>query len=190
MTESKPPVIWYKEPWPWILMGIPFVSVVLGVVMIWLATTTNNAMVVDDYYRKGKAINVDISRDKLATSLGLVAQVEVSESKGQIVLDSGGTQKIVVRPAKLSVRFVHSALETLDRTVVASRGTDDTYPFTLDKPISTGRYRVHIEPVGSGWRLVSETILLKLLPSGTGQQFVITSEPLAGLPGKLVASDE
>ena len=49
----------------------PVLVLVGGVVMIWLATSRPDAMVVGDYYKQGKAINQELRRDRVASKLGL-----------------------------------------------------------------------------------------------------------------------
>ena len=54
MSPSQP---WYREPWPWILMAGPAIVVVAGFVTAYLAVTTNDGLVAEDYYRRGIEIN-------------------------------------------------------------------------------------------------------------------------------------
>ena len=70
-TMTAPPVPWYRQLWPWLLMLMPACAVVGGVITFWLAATTNNSLVVDDYYREGRAINMQLARDEAAASMGL-----------------------------------------------------------------------------------------------------------------------
>ena len=70
-----PPKPWYRQLWPWLLMSMPAAAVVGGAITFWLAATSNNALVVDDYYREGKAINLELDRDRTAAQLGLSAEL-------------------------------------------------------------------------------------------------------------------
>jgi hypothetical protein len=45
-------------------MLMPATALFGGIATFWLAATTNNALVVDDYYREGKAINQQLARDQ------------------------------------------------------------------------------------------------------------------------------
>jgi len=62
---------WYKHRWPWLLMLGPFVVLVAGFVTMWISFSGADALVVDDYYKQGKAINQDLRRDRVASTLGL-----------------------------------------------------------------------------------------------------------------------
>ena len=56
---------------PWLLISLPASAVVAGFITLWLAATTNNSLVVDDYYKEGKAINLQLARDRVASQMGL-----------------------------------------------------------------------------------------------------------------------
>ena len=62
---------WYAHRWPWLLMLGPAVVIVGGSFASYLAITRPDAMVVDDYYKQGKAINQDLRRDRAASKLAL-----------------------------------------------------------------------------------------------------------------------
>ena len=63
MSASKP---WYREPWPWILMAGPAIVVVAGLVTAFLAVTTSDGLVAEDYYRRGIEINRALTREERA----------------------------------------------------------------------------------------------------------------------------
>ena len=69
---SKP---WYKEPWPWLLAIMPLTAVIAGGFTVWFAVTSSDGLVVDDYYKQGKAINQTKERDRQAQLLGIRAQL-------------------------------------------------------------------------------------------------------------------
>ena len=48
---------WYKEFWPWFLIAVPIITLIMGGVLLKLAISTEDSLVVDDYYKEGKAIN-------------------------------------------------------------------------------------------------------------------------------------
>ncbi len=68
INSSKP---WYAHLWPWLLMLGPFLVVLAASYSGWIAFTRQDAMVVDDYYKQGNAINQDLRRDAVAANLGL-----------------------------------------------------------------------------------------------------------------------
>ncbi len=85
--ESTQTLPWYRYGWPWFLISIPMVSVCLGSVMLYLAFNANNSLVVDDYYKEGKAYNLRIERDRLASLLGLEAVI--TQSSEGVIMELG-----------------------------------------------------------------------------------------------------
>lgn len=62
---------WYAHRWPWLLMLGPVFVICGGAFAGYLAISRPDAMVVDDYYKQGKAINQDLRRDRAASALAL-----------------------------------------------------------------------------------------------------------------------
>src|SRR5690606_32563701 len=61
---------WWRQLWPWFLISLPACAVIASLVTLWLAMDSADSLVVDDYYREGRAINRTIARDARATELG------------------------------------------------------------------------------------------------------------------------
>ena len=62
---------WYKQGWPWLLISLPASAVVGGIITIFLAVNSPNALVVDDYYKEGLAINQQKQRQANAARIAL-----------------------------------------------------------------------------------------------------------------------
>jgi hypothetical protein len=60
--QSDTPKIWYKQFWPWFLIVVPLTSMVLSFSMLRLAFTGEDSMVIDDYYKEGRGINLKIQK--------------------------------------------------------------------------------------------------------------------------------
>lgn len=165
VVDEESLVPWYRQGWPWFLIGIPLVSVVLGIVMITLALTTNNSLVVDDYYKEGKAINQRIERDLLATELGLAATISFHSSEGTVLSlsrkPSTSSTAELVWPDALAIKLVHVTEAALDQShefthLGGGRYLDERKPWP-----GKGRWRIHIQPGDiPDWRLVSETLVI------------------------------
>lgn len=145
---------WTREPWPWILMAIPASSVVAGMTMLTFAINSNNALVVDDYYKEGKAINQRIGRDREATRLGMGAHLSWQASGFALTLQSAPGSSQAHRDA-IGVRLVHVTDDKLDRAFVLRPDADGVYR-NADAVMPAGRYRIHIETPDRDWRLVSD----------------------------------
>ena len=59
-TARSTPRPWYRERWPWALLAGPAVVVVAAMATLWLAVTSDDGVVADDYYRRGLLINKDL----------------------------------------------------------------------------------------------------------------------------------
>ncbi len=75
-TSSTPrPPPWYREPLVWMVLAVPATAVIMGAVMLVLASATWDGLVAGDYYRRGMQINRSLARDAEATRRGLEAAV-------------------------------------------------------------------------------------------------------------------
>jgi hypothetical protein len=152
---------WYREPWPWILISGPAVVVVAGFITLWLAISSADGLVAEDYYRQGLAINRVIDREDAARRLGLVARVEPAE--GRLGLRLGGAPG--TRPVALFVQLAHATRAGHDMRLRLARVADGGYESTLP-PLPRGHWRVSIEDPQSSWRLAGTW-------SGALQPFVL-----------------
>ncbi len=151
MTPS-PVTPWYRQRWPWLLMLMPAIALFGGLYTAYLAVTTNDALVVDDYYREGKAINLQIARDVRAAELGLSASLSSGIGGGLTVRLQSNPG--VALPDALSLRIMHATRAELDRqTVLPAMGGGVYARPEFDLP-RDGRWRVQIESADKAWRLV------------------------------------
>ena len=150
-TRSDPsydPTPWYRQRWPWLLMVMPGISLVLGGVLLYLAITTNDGLVVDDYYRQGRAIDQTIARSVVAAEQGLAAEVGVRAEEIRIALDA---KQGVELPPELIVTIIHPTRAGFDQVLRLPR-VDGQYAGPI-APMSLGRWHVQIEDPERAWRL-------------------------------------
>lgn len=147
-TQTIP---WYRQRWPWLLMLMPAVAVVAGFITLWLALTSNNAMVVDDYYREGKAINLELARDREAHARGVGAVLAAEDGRVTVRLEA----RTGALPAALRLRVVHATRAELDRSYALVRVAPGVYADPSAHLPGPGRWQVLIEDPERGWRLVS-----------------------------------
>ncbi len=164
IEDSKP---WHRQPLVWMVIAIPFSAVVMGAVMIYLALTTDDGLVADDYYKQGLAINEVIVRDRKAAELGLSAVVEMDNGKRLVVLrfNKGGLEEY---PVRLNLMLQHATRANSDTPVVLEHGLDDQYIGRLEAPVREGIW--YFELNGDGWKLEQRTRVealtrLELTPS-------------------------
>lgn len=144
---------WYRQLWPWLLMLMPAIALFGGLATFWLAATTSDPLVVDDYYREGKAINRQLARDDMAGRLGLNAALERPPDGGarlSLTASAGGTL-----PAELTLRVVHATRAELDqvhRLIAIGAGLYRAADGDLPR---SGRWNLLIEDPARSWRLTA-----------------------------------
>ena len=159
MPPARPDIKpWYREPWPWVLIGIPALAVVGGGVTLWLAMTSNNALVVDDYYREGRAINRVIARDLEAERLGLRARLD--DSSEGLRLELRAADPAPAFPPTLRLRLVHATDAARDRDVTLRALGQGRYLGAGEHLPKAARWAVIIEEPGRRWRLMTGTAVL------------------------------
>ncbi|WP_022653456.1 FixH family protein [Aquaspirillum serpens] len=145
---------WYRQGWPWLLILGPAVVVVAGVITFWLAASTDDTVVNDDYYKRGKEIHLDHKRDVLALKQGLSAQVMVSEDNAAVrVLLKGG--EAFVFPDQLHLSLAHPTLADRDIHAVLQHQGGGIYQARLQLA-SAAHWYVQLQDPKQGWRLHNE----------------------------------
>ena len=150
LSTSTP---WYAQRWPWLLMLGPAIVLVAGAITSYLAWTRQDAMVVDDYYKRGKAINQDLRRDKVATAQQLLVELRYDASGHAMagVLTSFG--KPVTAPFRIA--FAHSTLPEKDLMLAAYPDAQGRFSVPLAQ-LEQARWQVNVEGGKRDWRLASQ----------------------------------
>lgn len=157
---------WYRHPWPWLLFAGPAAVAVAGSVTIWLAITSSDGLVADDYYKRGLAINRVLERDREAARLGIHAIVS-QEPQGVLKVVLSGES---VLPPALTLQLVHPTRAGDDRTLTLTPTARGVYR-SIAAPIPAGRRYVIVGDEAGSWRLTGEWKLpavraLELAPPG------------------------
>ena len=141
---------WYRHRWPWLLMIGPVAVILAGIHTTWIAFTQQDALVVDDYYKQGKAINQDLRRDRVAASLGLSLDLRYDPAADKLNGRLLGKGQPVTEAVQ--VRLIHSTRPEKDISMAAQ--PDQTGAFSLALPLlEMARWQVQIENVSRDWRL-------------------------------------
>jgi hypothetical protein len=139
---------WYREPWPWLLMAGPATVVVAGAITLWLAVASADGLVVDDYYRRGLAINRDLTLERHAAARGIAAQAMREPRRLRVVLHGAA-------PAALLAQLVHATRSGYDRSLVLAPVAPGEYEAELP-PLPKGHWRLILEDPRREWRIVKE----------------------------------
>ena len=149
MSDTTP---WYRQLWPWLLISLPASAVIAGFITLALAIRTDDSLVVDDYYKEGKAINREIARDSRAAELGLVAELSAAPDGLRLRFTARTLPELAER---MSVRFVHNTRAPLDREIAFTRLGRTEFVAVGEKLPADGHWTVHIESPDRQWRLVA-----------------------------------
>lgn len=140
---------WYRQFWPWFIIALPASAVVAGLVTLSIAINHPDAMVVDDYYKEGLAINRQMEKEQAARDLGLQALLRFDTSSESLTIEAIGDTPL---KGELNLQLVHPTLAGQDRTLTLAPDSDGRYIANLGE-IASGRWHIVLEPADGGWRL-------------------------------------
>lgn len=150
---------WYKQFWPWFLIVLPLCAVAASLYTFYLASSGADSMVVDDYYKKGRAYNKDLSELKRAADLKMLAKLSYQDDQVSLVLEGGQKAGEAIR-----VSFTHPTLAKEDHQLLMTSDATGTYRERLDSPLIKGSWNLRIEAVSGEWR-IQERISLPIKDS-------------------------
>ncbi len=139
---------WYREPWPWILMSGPAAVIVAGAITTWIAFSTWDGLVADDYYKRGLAINKTLAREEAARRRGITAEVRFEPERLRVLLKGEA-------PDALFIHLVHATRAGHDQRLRLVPAGKSVYEAELPA-LPPGRWSVVIEDPRGAWRIVKE----------------------------------
>ncbi|VAW72103.1 hypothetical protein MNBD_GAMMA12-3058 [hydrothermal vent metagenome] len=143
---------WYRQPLVWLVISIPATSVVLGFTLLTLAINTDDSLVVDDYYTKGKHINRVLIRDQYAVALGLSGSLVLNKKENVIYLKLHS--KLKMKTTNLTLSFLHPTRKKQDRKLTLTP-TETPLQYKAPLPLlKDGRWYAQVE--SRRWRLTAE----------------------------------
>lgn len=140
---------WYREIWPWLLMVPPALAVAGGLAMLYLATQTPSALVVEDYARIEELTSERFARDREARRLDLSAELSFENGAGRIevTLEAPALGEL---PSALTLALRHATDPSADRDLNLVRRGER---FVADAELAPGRYLLELMPEDRTWRL-------------------------------------
>jgi uncharacterized protein len=147
MKSGKP---WYAHRWPWLLMIGPVAVILAGLYTGWLAFANQDALVVDDYYKQGKAINQDLRRDQTASNLHMSLNLRYDPATGRLNGRLTGDAQSVSHPLRL--RLIHSTRPERDISLAAQPDASGAFSIALPM-LDQARWQVQVENTQREWRL-------------------------------------
>ena len=138
---------WYKEPWAWLVFFLPFSAVVAGIATYIIANTDPDPLVVGDYYKKGKAINQELGKIKLAQKLGMSFQL--SYKNNTLVIKSDGIEK---KFPLLNINFYHPTIKENDFSLALTQDANGLFRKIIDTNID-GKWRITLSSFENNWKI-------------------------------------
>jgi len=139
---------WYKQFWPWFLIAVPVATLVMGGILLKLAVSTEDSLVIDDYYKEGKAINATLDKEAQAKRKNITTDLTIDNGSIALKFHSGIPQD--GNAIKLS--FYHVTLEQRDVSVLLSRDANGIYRGFVEADL-TGKWQVSLTPVDESWKI-------------------------------------
>lgn len=144
-NDTRP---WYQQGWPWLLIALPASAVVGGILTIIIAVNSPNALVVDDYYKAGLAINQQKHRSRQAGEMQLTGLLRSDDNRISVTLDS----RQPVSDDTLTLQIIHATRSDLDRTVTLQRTGEGSYTSSQDA-LPAGNWYLQLRNPGNTWEI-------------------------------------
>ncbi len=129
-------------------MAGPAVVVVAGIITAWIAASTHDGLVADDYYKQGLAVNQKLARNDAAAKMQLEARLRLSAGRIELRIASRAAAPL---PARLRVTLAHPTRGGEDQIIILA-GESGTYAGQI-AALGPGRWQVVIEDEAATWRL-------------------------------------
>lgn len=135
---------WYKNGWVWLIIALPALTVVAGIATVVITSLNQPEMVVDDYYKKGKAINQELTLYQAYNDSGIELEVRLEEQRFEL--------KASEKLSGIKVNLVHSTQGKRDLNFVMTPNGVGTYTKSLETAL-TGKWTIFVEPMDGAWKV-------------------------------------
>lgn len=139
---------WYKQFWPWFLIIIPIVTFAMGGLMLHLAMDTTDSLVIDDYYKEGKAINARLDKIENAKRLNITTDLTIDGGAIALKFHSGIPQE----GNALKLSFYHVTLSDKDTSVLLTRDANGIYRGFVEESLD-GKWQITLTPIDDAWKI-------------------------------------
>ena len=140
--QQEPFTPWHAEPWVWFIITLLTVTFCWGGVRLYTVFANRDSVVIDDYYKRGKSINHDMTRTITARSHNIEAVMTIDELIGEVRIKVSGD--LTQWPDELKLSFLSPAFADQDRIIPVRRSATGDYVGQLPDAV-TGRYYLQLE---------------------------------------------
>lgn len=153
MQETHTVKPWYKQFWPWVIIGLPTSVVIASIVTYFIALDGIDSVVSKDYYKEGLAINTDLTLDKKAAEMGLVADVEITADSTVVLKlsakDAQTLKSMESRPIQFELENLSFQANNL--TAVLIHAESGEWRGKLSGQVSKATWNARV--LGGDWRI-------------------------------------
>jgi len=150
-TEDIGP--WYHQKWLWFVLSPLIAVVIYASIFMYIAVSTSDGIVKDDYYRVARGTNVDTSRTVEAARLGIQGQLLVDALTGDLRLTLETESPM---PRQLLLDLIHPSHQKYDQKITLRAINDaNIYLGSLQGNLTGKRYLMLSDPNGS-WLVKAE----------------------------------
>ena len=149
---------WYRQFWPWFIIGLLGFSVVAGLSTVWISLQTTDSLVL----QSDDGIQIVAERranaERLANELGLAALLAINLDTGAVsaAMRAGSLDEA---PTLLELEFTHPAFADRDQLITLHRAQPDAEGNPVWSghfvTVPDGRWYVTLRS-GDEWRLSGE----------------------------------
>jgi hypothetical protein len=150
--HAVPAMPWWRHRWPWLLMAGPALVLVAGSYTSYLAYSRQDALVVGDYYKQGKAINQDLRRDRAASALGLNVALHYDAGAGTLAGRIVSLAGAAAPAGTLELHLAHATQPEKDIRLTLYPDTEGNFKVPLPM-LERSRWTVLVENASREWRL-------------------------------------
>lgn len=121
---------------------------IMSGVLLNLAISTEDSLVVDDYYKQGKAINASLAKEHEARRRNISADVTIDDGAIALQFHSG-----IPRDGQaIRLSFYHTTQQSKDFSVLLSRDASGMYRGFSENMVA-GKWQMTLEPINSDWKI-------------------------------------
>ncbi|MDR5897504.1 FixH family protein [Halomonas vilamensis] len=145
---------WYKQFWPWFLLGLLFSSIAFSLLFLFFSIRYYDGSISGDYYERGLGINEQLAKQEHANELGLSATLKVDNVTGDVVINLAGER----RPETLHLALIFPTDGDFDRELTLTHVREGRYVGTIEEPLQY-RWYLQLQPEAGDaaeWRLTGE----------------------------------
>ncbi|MFV8816259.1 FixH family protein [Haliea sp. E17] len=147
LSRNEDELPWYRQFWPWFLILLPATVVVAGITMVFIAASGADDLVVDEYYKRGLAINRQLAQEEAAQRLGISAQLRIDGE--EITVATTGP----ARAQRLQLALSHPMEADRDFSLPLVESTPGIYRGRLPASVAPRWHWTLAPEAGSDWRL-------------------------------------